>query len=352
MSAIIRSGGLRGYVSLVRELGGDPAPLLRRFHVAPEALDDEDALIPLRSTAQMLEASADLLDCPDFGLRLAGTQDISILGPLAVAMQHSPTVADAIQCASRYLFVHSPAIAFTPLLPSPREPGLAELRIAYLVEGMPVTRQGMDLSLGVMHRILQFLGRDHYRLHAVTLPHAPLAPLAHYARFFGAEVRAEDPFAALLIHPIDLQTPLRAVDPTLRQLAANYMDQHFGTPGQSVADRVRLAVDHSLATGGADKQRVAATLAMHPRTLQRHLAAEDTSFEAIRDEVCRSAALRYLTGTRMPLSQVAGLVGLSEQSALTRACRRWFGATPSRIRRDGAPARPQAASRAAGERSR
>jgi AraC-like DNA-binding protein len=42
--------------------------------------------------------------------------------------------------------------------------------------------------------------------------------------------------------------------------------------------------------------------------------------------------LHYLSGTRLPLSQVAGLLGFSEQSALTRYCRRCFGRTPSTIR--------------------
>jgi AraC-like DNA-binding protein len=32
------------------------------------------------------------------------------------------------------------------------------------------------------------------------------------------------------------------------------------------------------------------------------------------------------------MSQVAAALGLSEQSALSRSCRRWFDATPSEVR--------------------
>ncbi|MHA7834087.1 MAG: AraC family transcriptional regulator [Algiphilus sp.] len=346
---MIRSGGLRNYRHLVRELGGDPEPLLQRFGVAPATLENEDALISLHASGQLLEAAAQALHCPDFGLRLAGTQDISILGPLAVAMQHSATVADALQCARRYLFVHSPAIALEPVLESPREPGLAEIRVAYTIEGLPTARQGMDLTLGVLHRILQFLGRQHYRLHAVALPHEPLAPLARYARFFGAQIRPAEPIAALFLRPINLSTPLAEVNDTLRQLAANHLELHYARPGDSLATRVRLAVTHSLGTGPTDRERIADMLALHPRTLRRRLAAESTSFEAIRDSVAREAALRYLTTTAMPLSQVAGLIGLSEQSALTRACRRWFGRTPTAIRQRASQA---AALAAAGDAAR
>lgn len=78
----------------------------------------------------------------------------------------------------------------------------------------------------------------------------------------------------------------------------------------------------------------------HPRTLQRRLAAEGTSFAAILDDVRRDAARRYLTTTDMPMSQVASLIGLSEQATLTRSCRRWWATTPTAIRRDGTPGRP------------
>jgi transcriptional regulator GlxA family with amidase domain len=39
----------------------------------------------------------------------------------------------------------------------------------------------------------------------------------------------------------------------------------------------------------------------------------------------REEAERYLRDTDMPLGQLAALLGYSEQSVLTRACRRWFG---------------------------
>jgi AraC-like DNA-binding protein len=83
---------------------------------------------------------------------------------------------------------------------------------------------------------------------------------------------------------------------------------------------------------------VARVLDLHPRTLQRRLAEEGTTFGAVLDETRRSAALRWLTTTDVPLGQIAGLVGLSESSALTRCARRWWGAPPRDVRRRGVPA--------------
>jgi AraC-like DNA-binding protein len=71
---------------------------------------------------------------------------------------------------------------------------------------------------------------------------------------------------------------------------------------------------------------------VHPRTLQRRLAAEETSFATLLDDVRRHAARSCLTGTDLPLTQVAGLLNFSQQAALTHSCRRWWSATPTAVR--------------------
>src|SRR3546814_15183849 len=64
----------------------------------------------------------------DFGLRRADQQDISVLGPLAIAMQHAPTVAAALNIISRYLFVHSRGMALSVHADSELVPGAVEVR--------------------------------------------------------------------------------------------------------------------------------------------------------------------------------------------------------------------------------
>jgi hypothetical protein len=143
MTAMVRAGGLRGYQALVRDLGGDPASLLRHHGLTRAALAEEDALIPLQAHIRLLEATAGTLNCPDFGLRLAQTLDIDILGPLAIAIAilSATTVLDAALNVSRYLFVHSTGVAVTIFDRSPEQPGLAELRYDILLPELPVARQ-------------------------------------------------------------------------------------------------------------------------------------------------------------------------------------------------------------------
>ena len=332
---MVRASGLRGYQALMQGLGADPGLLLRRYRIAPEALQDDDALLPLRAVVHLLEASATVTQCPDFGLRLADSQDISVLGPVAIAMQNAPTVASALETASRYLFVHSPGMSLSVHPRSALVPGATEVRFELHLPGQTALRQTMDVCLGDVHRMVELLAGKGYALQAVALPHTPLAPLSAYRRFFGAPVRTAQAHGGLHIARATFDLGLQAVNHALRQIAVEYLSQHFGDPEQTVALRVRHALQRTLGADGG-KVAVAALLGMHPRTLQRHLAAEGTSFETLREAVQQETALRYLCQTRIPLTQLAGLLGHSEQSVFSRACRRWFGMTPSALRRRAA----------------
>ena len=129
------------------------------------------------------------------------------------------------------------------------------------------------------------------------------------------------------------ETPVPGGNQVLREVALDYMRSHFPAPEQTVDDRVRRVLTQSLGSSPVDIAAVARLLRTHPRTLQRRLAAEGTTFEAILDDVRRAAAYRLITQTDLSLTQVTAMVSLAEQSALSRAARRWFGLSPRDLRR-------------------
>ncbi len=331
---MVRASGLRGYGTLMRQLGVDPLPLLRRYRIPAPALADEDALLSLRAVVHLLEASAEVTDCPDFGLRLSHLQDISVLGPLAIVMQNAPTVRSAIEDASRYLFVHSPGLVLSLQSRSALFEEAVEVRMEVRLERLPAQRQTLDLCLADVLHMIELLAGPRHRLLGVALPHAPLAPAAVYRQFFRAPVSFEQAHGGLHIARTTLDAGLQDVNHTLRRIAVDYLAQQFGAPFEHLSGRVRQALRRTLGTPQGNKTDIADLLGLHPRTLQRHLVDEGTSFDAIREEVRQEVALRYLRETRVPVGQLAGLLGFTEQSALARACRRWFGAPPTALRRE------------------
>ncbi len=67
-------------------------------------------------------------------------------------------------------------------------------------------------------------------------------------------------------------------------------------------------------------------------TVKNRLEREGETFDQIRERVRREKAEYYLCKTTAPLSQVAGIIGYSDQAVFTRSCHRWFGQTPRQFR--------------------
>lgn len=334
---MIRSAGLRGFRATVAELGGNAETYVRAAGLPVATLDTDDLMVPDHAMAQALEIAADVLACPDLGLRVAARQDLGMLGPLALAIQNSATVADALECTSRYLFVHAQALSLS-LEPDPY--GAADT--CALHYGSPPDRpafpQGTDLGLGFLHRALVFLVGD-YGLRSVELPYHLPAPSAAHQTFFGAPVRTGRPAAMLRVPSSLTSRPLDGSDAHLRHVALAFLAEQAPQGPPDIVHRVRAALTQSLGTAPPEIGATARLLNIHPRTLQRQLREHDTTFAAILDEARCQVARRYLHGTNLPMSQIAGLLGLSEQSALTRCCRRWWGTTPTAIRRRRATAK-------------
>jgi AraC-like DNA-binding protein len=167
----------------------------------------------------------------------------------------------------------------------------------------------------------------------VQLPHPRLAPEAVYREHFGAEVDFDCTHAVLRIPRQLLAVPVIGGNDLLRDIAVDFLETHFGHEDVPVSDLVTAILEGQLGPDQPELAKVARLLSLHPRSLQRLLATEGVSFKDLLDRARRQEAWKLITTTGLSFSQIAVQLGLREQSSLTRAARRWFGSSPSRLRR-------------------
>lgn len=336
--SLVRSAALQNFRQCVEGLGGDAMEYARLADLPPGALDSDDLLVDDRSVAAVLEIAAAKLGRPDLGLRVGAAQELGMLGALAVAVRNSSSVADAMECISRYMFVHGRELSLSVVADPDRVPRVVALRYS-CGEGREPLPQAVDMTMLFIHRMTAFLVGDRYTPHTVDLPHRPTAPPEAYAEAFGTQVRFARAHADLRVPASLLSQPLMNADSALRRRALQFLSGRPEQPDSSLADRVRAVLEKSLDMGGAALPEVARVLSLHPRTLQRQLAAEGRTFATVLDDTRRDRAWRYLTATDMPMAQISGLLGFSGQAVLSRCARRWWGCPPTGVRR-GAVERP------------
>ncbi len=97
---------------------------------------------------------------------------------------------------------------------------------------------------------------------------------------------------------------------------------------QVFTQRVVNYIENSEQLALCNMDEVARHLHLTTRTLRRKLTEENTSFQELKDNVRRDAAIHYLSQQRIPVSQISRLLGYSEPAAFTRAFKIWTGVTP------------------------
>ncbi len=139
---------------------------------------------------------------------------------------------------------------------------------------------------------------------------------------------------ALVLKRSDLRRKVIRADTTL----GTYLEQHAETtlrslPAQrSTTRRTRSAIWRQLREGDPTLDGVSRELNVSPRTLQRRLADEGTSFSELLGELRRSLATSLLRDRDLGIHEIAFLLGYSEPSAFYRAFRRWQEVSPSTYR--------------------
>lgn len=333
---LIRASALQGFPELVSELGGDPDELLAAVRLSRAAVADTDAYISYRAVAHIVEHAASRLACPDFGLRLSTRQGVEIFGPIALIARHSATVGEALDGIAKHLRVYSPAIAIAVENLTERE---QRLTFSILVPGLAVVAQANELSLGVAVRVFQIMAGSRFRPLRVAFPHTSISAPARYREFFGSAVTFEEDHCGFDFPSLVLEQPLARPDADVRDLAIRYLTSRGEAPPETLAEQVRRLIARALPTGNCSIGLVGGHLGVHPRTLQRKLREDGTSFAQLLDEVRRERAEHYLAESDLPMGQLALMLGYGEQSAFSRSCVRWFGASPRRVRGSNRPAR-------------
>lgn len=201
-------------------------------------------------------------------------------------------------------------------------------------EGRPM-RQLAEFNWAALISFMRWIsGREGIPLRLDCNYPAP-AQLDEHRRLFACELRFDQPCYQLVL-PLDwLSTPLIQPDTTMRAAMLRLAEkQLLALPrGAGLLPRARSLIARRLSEGPVELAWVAHQLAVSPRTLQRALQDDGSSFSGLLDEVRRELAERYLDDTDLGAIDLAFLLGFSEQSAFQRAFKRWTGCTPGDYRR-------------------
>lgn len=332
MQYLVRGNFFSGFGALAASIGADASHLFEAFGLPRDLESRPEQFVSFRQAVALIEHCSDSLGCHDVGIRLAQHQGISMLGPVAVLVRNTRTIADAFEAMSRYMHVVAPALRIS--FDRSDTGGYVRLHIAVLEERLPSTRQVLETLLGNGTQIARMLTNDTVSALRMHFSHARLAPAEIYRRAYGCEVLFDQDICAVDIPISVMRRRVIGADNETARIASEYLQAHHFEWNSTLEQQVRDLVRALLPTGQCNIRTIAAAITLQPRTLQRRLAQESASAGDIIDDERRKLAAEHLARPEMRLSQIVGLLGYSNQSAFNRSCQRWFGRAPGVIRAD------------------
>lgn len=302
--------------------------LLSGYALTPDMLSSNTALSN-DNLPRLLQMSSDLAGDRSIAFRLAKRLDLSALGAFGFALLSCAELKQALQLTLRFHVVIAKGTLWELV---EVENGVAMRLMTRIVN--PAQKQLLTEYLFTQVGVItEFLVGHEVGDTQVHLTHSAPEYSSLYDKYLPWPVEFNASHNQVVIPEHLLMRPVKSAN---SQAHAIYLEQCEDLlRGLNEAANVTASVRRQLifsAHSFPDFSHVAQQLNTSERTLRRQLQLEGTHFRAVADEVKNALAKKYLTGTTLPMSDIAHLLGYAEAFHFRRAFSRWNRMTPQQFR--------------------
>jgi len=303
--------------------GFDPAPMLRACNIDPAA-----ERVTAQSYAALMRCVADVLGDEFFGhdSRRMKLGSFAMLGHAVIGCR---TLLRALARAIRFYGLMLEDTAGSLI----ERDGLLWMEFR---SSPTVDLFAHENLLLFLHRLACWLVNRRIPVSALGFAFPRPDHDSEYKLIFSAEAVFDQTRSFLAIDQRYASLPVVRGEAALKEFLALAPENLFVRyrPSHGTAHLVRLHLAAMPLTDWPDFERLARSLGMSASTLHRRLAAEDSQYQDIKDQIRRERAIALLRLSSRSIMTIAEELGFAEPSAFHRAFRKWTGRAPGQFRRE------------------
>lgn len=298
--------------------------------ITPELLEEGEARLSLQQNIQIMEAALDQTGDPLLGLHLVEYTSPATMGLLGHLFESSPDVGSALTNLAQFLRAVSTIYEYRTQF--------SETDFTFFAEPIPAwhnlsprtAQMSVELTIGSFIRTMkQLTGKDIIPTQ-VCLRYPRPSDVREYVRFMKTEPLFNQAENFISIRLKDAYLPLighnKALHSYFREAVEKQIEQTFVTDNFSNTIRRIMLQHYDQVLPQMDL--ITAQLHLTPRTVQRRLQEEGTSFQKIADSVKSELALGLLKNKTLTINEIAYRLGYSDASVFRRAFKKWTGDSP------------------------
>lgn len=306
----------------------NPEHIFLEAGIDPELLKNPGARIKFSSVNKLWNILTKIIDDPCVGLHALKFWHPSNLHALGYAWLASHTLRDALNRFARYSRILSEADSI--LLEEDSETFSLILESKFAKIRLP---ERIDMIFAIIVQMCRANYGDELKPISVNFVHSEPSCSEQFFNHFRSEVSFSESRNCIVFSLVDIDKYLSGSNPHLANINDQVILQYLSGLGKdNISDRVKSCIIDMIQSGNVSGAEVAKRLGLSERGLQRQLMDEGTTFLTLKDEVRKELSLSYVRDRNIEISEIAFLLGYSDQSTFSRSFKRMTGMSPSEVR--------------------
>jgi AraC-like DNA-binding protein len=306
----------------------DPAPIYKRAGIDPEVISNSNARINVEHMDSVWNEAVRLIDDPTFGVKMVQYWHPSMMGALGYAWLVSSTLRRAMHRIDRYIHTVTEGLE-TKLEDTP-----AGLRLSFFIVGdITLQPQQHTLIIAVIMHMCRFNYGDELVASQIHLARPAPEDPKDILDFFQTDVHFDADVNSITITRADSDIELSSSNKQIALMHDEMLMKYLVQIKKGdIVQQVQSIILDNLPDGQVTDKLVASELNLSERSMQRRLKEHKTTFRYLLDSVREMVAKQYIENPVNRMSDIAFLLGFSEQSAFSRAFKKWTGKSPVEYR--------------------
>jgi len=288
-----------------------------------------DIRLPVKKMTCLWQLAVKATKDECFALRLTQFFQPSTYSAAGLAFASSRNVLEGFESSLRYFKMTTDAAEHK----LERMTDNVILHIEIPPENEPVSKEAVEAFMLTLVSLARHMTSESFSPLEVAFIHDKSMYKTQYEAFFKCSVLFNQPSHKITYALSDLEQPQMLANPSLAKTLGCWVDEYLQRFNQKlISTQVKSYILDNLLKEDIKLEKIACELNLGLRTLQRKLKAEGKNFNELLDECRHHLAAELLAEQRVPLSEISYMLGFSDQSAFTRAFRRWANTSPKHYR--------------------
>lgn len=321
---------LVGTAEAAADVGLSLAPLLAKHGISESQISSGEGKLPIHCVVGLLNDCAAQSDCDHFGLIIARYQPPGKFAMVGQLIRFAATLGEAIDDAVRFSLLDS---EYSEWYIEPHDNIIELVRHTRVSFDAPLAQIKM-LALAVVYKTMNAVLQQRVQLRQVNLAIAPPTRQEHLKQFFSAPILFNQPKSSLVFAAETMGTPIPTADPDVHRLLREHL-LHLEkrlSPADTLKERLRKHISQTLGSKHCNLEVTSDAWGMHPRSLQRALSRQKTSFREELLQIRMNLAQEYLLNSAISVGELSDILGYQNASAFSRAFKQQLGIAPEHWR--------------------